>query len=113
MLTHTNKQNPTMRRLFGTRLDGVVTAAHFGRGGRILWVRAYERRGPTWSDHVLLDRDQLVQRLEAGKRFYTGTRVKFQASEFELEKVVNLRDGDIVTEGAKGNGDRLEGVGAL
>lgn len=113
MQTKTTNVHPAIRRLFGTRLDGVITAAHYGRGGKIQWVRAYERRGPTWSDHVLLDRDQLVQRLQAGKRFYTGVRLVYQASEFELAKRVALLDGDIQTEGTKGKGDHLEGAGAL
>ncbi len=49
-----------------------------------MWVRAYERRGPTWSDVVLLDRENLLDRLMKGKRFFVGKRQKYQASEFEL-----------------------------
>ena len=31
----------------------------------MLWVRAYERRGKIFSDHVLLERQALIERLKA------------------------------------------------
>jgi len=66
------------------KVDGVIEAAHLGLEGRLAWVRAYERRGPTWSDVVLLERAALIQRLKARKRFYVGTRRELWASEFDL-----------------------------
>ncbi len=72
------------------KVDGIIEAAHFGPDGRLLWVRAYERRGPTWSDLVLLDRTALVQRLKARKRFYVGSRREFWASEFDLGAPLRL-----------------------
>jgi hypothetical protein len=84
------------------RADGVINAAHFDSDGHLLWVRAYERRGPTWSDHVLLDRPTLVQRLRAGKRFFVGKRKQFRASEFVLGtplRLVNTRKGPILVAG--------------
>jgi len=100
--------------LFGERLDGVIEAAHY-RDGQLHWVRAYERRGPTWSDHVLLDRDTLVDRLQSGKRFRTGSRVEFEASEFKVGPRVELvnKNGEahIVVEGTQpSDGDRLDDV---
>jgi len=73
------------------KVDGVVDAAHFGPDGELLWLRAYERRGPTWSDVVLLDRQSLIQRLDSGKRFYSGSRHEFRASEFDLAERIHLR----------------------
>ena len=73
------------------RADGVVDAAHFGPDGELLWLRAYERRGPTWSDLVLLDRQSLIQRMEAGKRFYVGKRRDYEASEFDLGERIQLQ----------------------
>ncbi|MDA1329804.1 MAG: hypothetical protein DWG76_00715 [Chloroflexi bacterium] len=70
--------------MFRKKADGVVEAAHFDEEGRLMWVRAYERRGPTWSDVVLLDRAALVERLKAGKRFFAGKRKEFNASDFDL-----------------------------
>ncbi|MBI3158806.1 MAG: hypothetical protein HYZ26_04300 [Chloroflexi bacterium] len=110
----TKTQNPTLRLMFGGRADGVITAVHYGRGGRIAWARAYERRGPTWSDHVLLDREQLIARLKSRRRFYTGRRERYLASEFELGGRVLLKDDNLRTEGApEGKGDQLEGVPVL
>lgn len=88
------------RRLFGNKMDGVVEAAHY-HGEELAWVRAYERRGPTWSDHVLLNRESLLERLQDGKKFYIGSRVKNEASEFETGKQLVLRNNAIVTEDIK------------
>jgi len=73
------------------KADGVVEAAHLNKDGDLLWVRAYERRGPTWSDVVLLDRANLISRLEKGKRFFIGKRIEFQASEFEIGEPIRLQ----------------------
>lgn len=86
--------------MFGNKLDGVVEVAHYHDDG-LAWVRAYERRGPTWSDHVLLDRETLVERLKSGKKFYIGSRIKNEASEFETKARLVLVDGHIVTEGTR------------
>ncbi len=110
----TKTTHPQIKLIFGAKYDGVVDAVHYARGGKIDWVRAYERRGPTWSDHVLLDRAALVARLKAGKRFYTGARQVFEASEFTLGKRLVLVGEAICTEGAAADkGDQLEGLPAL
>ena len=97
------------------KYDGVIEAVRF-KGSRIELVRAYERRGPTFSDHVLLDRPTLLVRLKQGKRFVTGQRKELWASTFEVGKAVNLvgRDGEQVVTTAEHNGqDQLEGVPAF
>lgn len=102
-------------RLFSrNKFDGVVEAVHYNADGSIDWVRAYERRGPTWSDRVLIDRDKLVARLAAGKRFYTGKRRISLASEFDLSAPLRLlatENGHVlVTGGLKASEDQLAGV---
>lgn len=96
------------------KVDGVIEAAHFTSDGRLAWVRAYERRGPTWSDLVLLDRAALVQRLKARKRFYVGTRREFLASEFDLGEPMRLvefyRGEALVVGGGYARQDRLQGI---
>ncbi|MDP1779148.1 MAG: hypothetical protein Q8K73_02630, partial [Anaerolineales bacterium] len=47
------------------KIDGVIEAVRY-KNGQITWVRAYERRGATFSDRVLLDRKTLLQRLQKG-----------------------------------------------
>ena len=94
------------------KFDGVIEAVRY-KGGKIELVRAYERRGATFSDCVLLDRKTLLERLQAGKRFITGQRKELLASTFEEGKPVNLsgQDGQqIVTTGAQAGHDELEGV---
>ena len=73
------------------KFDGVIEAVHYTADRQIEWVRAYERRGPTWSDHLLLDRAALIEQLEAGRRFHIGQRVKRHASQFQLGAAVNLQ----------------------
>ena len=88
---------------FGQKFDGVIEAVHYvNDNGKIDWVRAYVRRGPTWSDHLILDRKSLLKALEDGKRFYTGERVSLQGSEFKLGHRVLVKENGkgkiIVTE---------------
>lgn len=94
------------------KFDGVIEAVRY-RGGKIELVRAYERRGATFSDRVLLDRAALLDRLKKGKRFVTGQRTPLLASTFEVGKPVNLvgHDGTmIMTTLAQHHEDQLEGV---
>jgi len=72
------------------KVDGVVEAVHYGKDGQIIWVRAYERRGPTFSDVTLLDRNSLIERLKSGKRFFTGQRIPYKASNFTLDQPFHL-----------------------
>jgi hypothetical protein len=108
---------PQVRRYFDKGYDGVVEAVHWTTSGRIEWVRVYERRGPTWSDRVLLDRDTLVERLKSGKKFVTGKRIVKMASEFEVSEEVELREtgkGEVIVSGeTKVEKDWLEGVPEL
>ena len=104
-----------MRTWFGDRFDGVIEAVRYRKNGKIEWVRAYERRGPTWSDHVLLQRQMLLEKLKAGKRFYTGQRKVLHASEFDLGRQIVVAEngkGEIIqTDDVKaGSRDMLQGV---
>jgi hypothetical protein len=96
------------------KFDGVVEAVRYGAEGRIQWVRAFLRRGPTWSDHVLLDRQALVEQIRAGKRFVTGHRLEQLAGTFETDAPLQLveKNGEavLVTEGAQSDQDCLQDV---
>jgi hypothetical protein len=94
------------------KFDVVIEAVRY-KGGKIEMVRGYERRGPTFSDRVLLDRKTMLERLKDGKKFVTGQRKEFLASTFEVGKPVKLvgQDGkQVVTTLPEGNHDELEGV---
>ena len=97
------------------KFDGVIEAVRY-RAGKIELVRAYERRGATFSDRVLLDRAALLERLKKGKHFVTGQRTEFLASTFAVGKPVNLigRDSTVImTTLPQHNEDWLEGVPAF
>lgn len=94
------------------KFDGVIEAVRY-KSGSIGVVRAYERRGATFSDRVLLDRKALMERLKKGKRFVTGQRREFWASTFDIGKPVNLVGADdkqVVTTLLQADHDDLEGV---
>ncbi len=73
-----------------TKVDGVVEAVHYSQDGHLVWARAYERRGPTYSDLVLLTRDELISRLKAGKKFTVGQRQTYLASTFEMAQSITI-----------------------
>ena len=76
------------------KFDGVIEAVHY-KNGQIVTVRAYERRGATFSDRVLIDRKDFLERVKSGKQFVTGSRKELLASTFEQGKPVKVvsRDG--------------------
>ena len=96
------------------KFDGVVEAVHYDPDGRVNWVRAYLRRGQTFSDIVLLDRQSLVEQLKIGKRIMAGKRIPYYASTFDVAKPLRLIKRDkqelLVTGEISVNKDCLEGV---
>ena len=97
------------------KYDGIIEAVRY-KSGKIELVRAYERRGATFSDSVLLDRKTLLERLKKGKKFATGSRKEFLASTFEIGKPIQATGKDdklfLVTR-ADVDHDELEGVPAF
>jgi hypothetical protein len=92
------------------KIDGVIEAVRYTPGGMISVVRTYERRGAVWSDHVILDRAELVARLVSGKKFVTGQRKESLGSVFETESPVQLA-GEHIIAGTQPDGrDLLVGV---
>ncbi len=75
------------------KMDGVVEAVRY-KNGQILMVRAYERRGSSFSDHVLIERKDLLERLRNGKKFVTGSRKELLASTFDSGKVLRVISHD-------------------
>ena len=95
--------------------DGVIEVVRYTPEGKISEVRIYERRGPTFSDRVLLSRMELLQRLRSGKKFGVGTRVERMASTFKVSSAVRLAgtrgQEAILAGGAKSTErDNLQGV---
>jgi len=99
------------------KFDGVVVGVHFAADGQVAWVRAYERRGPTFTDRVLIKRQDFINRLKAGKKFVVGERIPYQASTFNVTDIVQVvqHNGQdiLITGGAKAEVDDLAGVPVL
>jgi hypothetical protein len=96
------------------KLDGIVEAAHYAAGGQVEWVRAYERRGPTFSDLILIQREELIRRIKAGKKYAAGSRKEYLSSTFEVKSplhVVRTGDKDYLAFSEEANsGDALPGL---
>lgn len=94
------------------KFDGLIEAVRYAPDGKIELVRAYERRGSTFSDSILINREKLISRLKNGEKFVTGLRKEFLGSTFEVAKSVRL-NGDVITTGSETSRDRLEEVPSL
>jgi len=95
-----------------TRFNGVIETVRYAPNGNIEFVRAYERRGAAFSDHVLLTRAELLERLRQGKTFVVGQRKPNQGGMFETGASVRLVNGVITTRPGTDR-DFLEGVPIL
>jgi len=92
------------------KIDGVIDAVHYLPNGRIDSVRLYEARGAIWSDHLLLERSELVERLKKGKKIVTGQRKQYLGSVLETGTPVRYEREFITTESGEGKRDQLSGV---
>ncbi|MDD5368632.1 MAG: hypothetical protein PHQ40_06090 [Anaerolineaceae bacterium] len=84
------------------KYDGVVDAVRYRTDGQIQWIRVYERRGATFTDRILLNRQQMIDRLKAGKKFIIGERQPQLASTFVVSQPVRLvktSNGDVLASG--------------
>lgn len=96
------------------KFDGVVEGVRYKPTGEVDWVRVYERRGTTFSDHVMIERDALIQKMKAGKKFVAGQRIPYMASSFNVGDSLRIIEVDghdiLVTDDLQADQDRLEGV---
>lgn len=96
------------------KLDGVIQAVRYDDQGQVIWVRGFLRRGPIWSDHIQLDRQELIDKLNSGMVLMTGERIPYLGGTFETSnpiKVVNVDQKEIIVSGDGGaKNDNLEGV---
>lgn len=96
------------------KYDGVIEAVHYNKDGQVEWVRAYERRGPAFSDIVILDRKALISQLKDGKIYFSGRRIVYMGSSFEVSNQVFLREANgkevLMSGDLNSKRDFLEGV---
>jgi hypothetical protein len=97
--------------------DGIIIAAHYMDEGDVDWVQAFLRRGPIWSDIVIMSREALVEEIKSGKNYVAGTRVEYMGTTFETADVVNLitnNDHDVLVTGdIESKTDRLDNIPIL
>ena len=94
------------------KIDGVIEAARY-KNGQLLIVRAYERRGATFSDRVLLERKTLLERLQKGQQYVAGSREELRAGTFKVGKpvlIVKLDDRELLATNENATHDELEEV---
>ena len=101
------------------KYDGVIEAVRFTPDGKVSMARAYERRGPAFSDRILLNREELIKRLEAGEKYVVGKRIPMMGATFEVSaKVFLVKSADNVHwistheggNGQAGSRDEIEGA---
>jgi hypothetical protein len=94
--------------------DGVLEIAHFKLDGQLDWVRVYLRRGPIFSDRILLTRKAFIEQLKAGKRFWVGERIHKMGGTFNVTQPVHLQQQNgnpvIVVGNSNATRDELTGV---
>jgi len=100
-----------------TKYDGIIQAVRYNDQGQVDWVRAFLRRGPTWSDYMILDRATLINQMKSGKRFAAGKRIPQMASTFEITAPIRLSQVDgqevLVSGDIQADQDRLDGIPLL
>jgi hypothetical protein len=96
------------------KTDGVIEAVRYDAEGNIKLVRLYERRDAVFSDHVLLNRGDLLRLIKSRRRLVTGTRVEFMAGTFQTKQPIITHEVSgkeiILTQDSQTSHDWLEGV---
>ena len=93
------------------KFDGVIEAVRY-KNGQIEFVRTFERRGAAFTDRIMLNRHEFLERLKKGKKYFIGKRKEFLAGTFEIEEKpvqVVKRDGqEFISTRAEADHDELE-----
>ena len=96
------------------KFDGLIEAVRYAADGSIDIVRAYERRGATFSDNILINRADLLNRIKTGQKFITGSRKEFLGSTFDTNKIVLITtNGNFIATNSDTKRDFLEAVPSL
>jgi hypothetical protein len=93
------------------KFDGVVEAVRY-KNGQIEIVRAFERRGSAFTDRVMLNRHEFLNRLKKGKKYFVGQRKEFLAGTFEVQdkpvQVLDRNGQEIISTRSEADHDELE-----
>jgi hypothetical protein len=72
------------------KFDAVLEAVRLDKDGQLQLARIYDRKGIVFTDHFLVDRDQLIQRLKNGQLILSGKRQPKMGSLFDTGEEVRL-----------------------
>ena len=93
------------------KFDGVIEAVRY-KNGQIEVVRAFERRGAAFTDRIMLNRKEFLERLKKGKKYFVGKRKEFLAGTFDVVdkpvQVVDRNGMEIIATRAEADHDELE-----
>ena len=93
------------------KFDGVIEAVRY-KNGQIEVVRAFERRGAAFTDRIMLKRDEFLERLKKGKRYFVGQRKEFLAGTCEVQEkpvqIVDRNGREIISTRAEADQDELD-----
>src|SRR5687768_13474590 len=93
------------------KFDGVIEAVRY-KNGQIEIVRTFERRGAAFTDRIMLNRHEFLDRLKKGKKYFVGKGKECLAGTFEVQEspvqVLNLDGQEIISTRAGADDDELE-----
>ncbi len=70
--------------------NAVLEAIRLDENNQLSLARMYEKHGAVWSDHFLVNRNELVKRMKGGQSFVLGSRIYKMGSSFETGQPVYL-----------------------
>lgn len=96
------------------KYDAVVQAVHYKPNGEVDWVRTFQRRGPIFTDYVIVDRESLIREIKAGKLYLTGIRLEQLGGTFEVGEPLRVAQSNgkdyLVVGDTQNERDNLKGV---
>ncbi|PKO05444.1 MAG: hypothetical protein CVU41_12495 [Chloroflexi bacterium HGW-Chloroflexi-3] len=96
------------------KFDAILEAVRVDEDGQVQLARIFERYGVVFSDHLLIDRDDLINRINSGQKILTGKRQYKMGSVFdtgEYVRVVSSKGKDLLSVGSGDtNKDKLLSV---
>ena len=93
------------------KFDGVIEAVRY-KDGQIEVVRVFERRGSAFTDRLMLNRHEFLNRLKKGKKYLVGQRREFLAGTFEVQdkpvQIVDRNGTEVIATRSEAEHDELE-----
>ena len=91
------------------KFDIIIETVRYAPDGKIELARVFERRGSAYSDHFLMTRAILIEKIKGGKKCVTGQRKEFLAGTFDTGESV-LVTGEFISTSPNSGKDFLENV---